>query len=61
MLGKKLFTERAVRPWHCCPKSGRCPTPRGAQGQVGWALGSLSCWGAASLWYEVGAGWALSY
>ena len=35
------------------PRELRCPIPGGAQGQVGWALGSLSPW------CGVGAGWAL--
>ena len=31
-----------------------CPIPGGAQGQVGWTLGSLSWWGATSPWNWVG-------
>ena len=49
---RKFFTLRAVRPW---PESCGCPIPGGAQGQVGWALGSLSLWGATSPWQGVGA------
>ena len=33
-----------------------CPTPGGAQGQVGRALGSLSWWGAPSPWQGLGLG-----
>jgi len=35
----KLFTQRAVRPWHSCPEKLWCPIPGGAQGQVGWGPG----------------------
>jgi len=35
-----------------------CPISGGIQGQVGWALGSLSWWVATSPWQGVGAGWA---
>ena len=52
----KFFTQRAVRPWHCCPESCGCPIPGGVQGQVGWALGSLSWWVAASPWQGLGLG-----
>jgi len=48
-----------VRPWHCCPESCECPIPGGVQAQVGWALGSLSWWGAASPWHRVGTGSSL--
>ena len=48
---RKFFTQRAVRPWHCCPESCGCPIPRGAQGH-GWALHSLSLWEATSPWQE---------
>jgi len=48
-----------VRPWHCCPEGCGCLIPGGAQGQVGWALGSLSWWGSISPWQEVGLGWSL--
>jgi len=36
-----------------------CPIPGGAQGHVGWALGSLSWWGATSPQHGVRSGWAL--
>jgi len=39
---KKLFTMGTVMSWHCCPESCGCSTPEGAQGQIGWTLGSLS-------------------
>jgi len=42
---RKFFTQRAARPWHFRPEGCGCPIPGGAQGQVGWALGSLSWWG----------------
>jgi len=45
-VGEKFFTQMAVRPWHCRPGSCGCPIPGGAQGRVGWALGSLSWWAA---------------
>jgi len=45
-----------VRRWHCCPEKLWCPIPGGAQGQVGWALGSLSWWGTA-LFIAQGWGW----
>ena len=38
-----------VRCWHSCPEKLWCPIPGGAQGQVGWGPGQLSCWGAALL------------
>jgi len=41
-VGLQSFIQRAVRPRHCCPESCGCPIPGDAQGQVGWALGSLS-------------------
>jgi len=50
-----------VRPWHCCPESCECPIPGGAQGQVGWALGSLSWWGAALPTAAVGTGWTSGF
>jgi len=48
-----------MRCWHCCQETCGCHIPGGAQGQVGWALGSLSWWVAASPWQQVGTGWAL--
>ena len=36
-----------------------CPIPGGAQGQVGWGSGSLSCWLEPCLWQRVGTGWSL--
>ena len=36
---RKCFTQRAVRPQHCCPELWG-PIPGGAQG-CGWALGNL--------------------
>jgi len=33
-----------VRHRHSCPEKLWFPIPGGARGQVGWALGSLSCW-----------------
>ena len=36
---QKIFTQRAVRPWHSCPESCGCLTPRGAQGQAEWGPG----------------------
>ena len=56
---KKFFTERAVRCWHSCPEKLWCSIPGGAQGQVGWGPGQLSCWGAALPMARGGAGWAL--
>jgi len=53
MLGGNFLLRRAVRPWHCCPESCGCPNPGGAHGQVGWALGRLRWWGAASPWQGV--------
>jgi len=53
------LTRRLVRPWHCCPESCGYPIPGGAQGQVGWALGSLSCWGEALPTAGAGVAWAL--
>ena len=53
-LFRKFFTQRAGRPWHCCPKGCGCPIPGGAQGWVGWALGSLTWWGAPSPQQGVG-------
>jgi len=57
-IRKEFFTQRAVMLWYC-PESCGCPIPRTAQGQVGWALGSLSCWGTTSPWQGVGTGGAL--
>ena len=37
-VSKKFFTERAVRPWNCCPQSCVCLIPGGAQSH-GWGLG----------------------
>jgi len=37
---KKFLTQKAVRRWHSCPEKLWCPIPGGAQGQVGWAMGS---------------------
>jgi len=52
---RKFFIQRVLRPWHCCPELWVL-IPGGAQGLVGWALGSLS-WGvAASPWQGVGTG-----
>ena len=31
----KFFTQRAVRPWHCCPQKCGYPIPGGAQGYIG--------------------------
>ena len=49
-----FFTQRAVRLWHSCPESCGCPIPGGIQGQVGWAVGSLSWWGQPCPWQRVG-------
>jgi len=38
------------------PRELWCPIPGGAQGQVGWALDSLSWWGAIGPWQGLGAG-----
>jgi len=38
---------RVPKHWHSCPEKLWCPIPGGAQGQVGWALSSLSWWEAA--------------
>jgi len=54
---KKLLTVRVVRRWHSCPEKLWGPIPEGTQGQVGWALGSLSWWGQPCPWQGVGAGW----
>ena len=35
----RCFTQREVKPQHCCPESCGCPIPGGAQGQVGWGPG----------------------
>jgi len=35
-----------------------CPIPGGAQGQVGWGPGQLSCWVTASPQLGVGTGWS---
>jgi len=53
-IRKKFFTERAVRRGHSCPEKLWCPIPGGAQGQVGWGPGQLSCWGAALQGVEAG-------
>jgi len=50
---RKFFTQKVVRPWHSCPESCGCSIPGGAHGQVGWALHSLSWWGATSPWQGV--------
>lgn len=42
-----------------CAESWRCPIPGGAQGQVGWALGSLS-WGVVALPMAGDWGWVCS-
>jgi len=47
-IQRKLFTQKAVRPWHSYPESCGCPIPGGAQGWVGQTLGSLSWYGAPS-------------
>jgi len=52
--GRILF-QRAVRHWHSCPEKLWCPIPGGAQGQVGWGPGQLSCWGAA---LSMAGGWS---
>ena len=46
---RKLFTQRAVRPW-CCG----CPIPGGAQGWVGWGPGQPELVGGS--WPMVGVG-----
>jgi len=46
-IRKKFSTQRAVRRGHSCPEKLWCPIPGGAQGQVGWGPGQLSCWVAA--------------
>ena len=53
-----LFNVVEKIHWHSCPENCGCPIPRGMKGQVGWALGSLSWWGAASPWQGWG-GWAV--
>ena len=53
---RNLFAQRAVMPWHSCPESCGCPIPRGAQGHVGWALGSVSWWGARGQQQGLGLG-----
>jgi len=37
----KFFTMRVVRCWNSYPERLWVPHPRGVQGQIGWALGSL--------------------
>jgi len=55
---RTFLTQRAVRRWHSCPQSCGRPIPAGADGQVGDALGTLSCWAvslpAAGGWIWVG-------
>jgi len=58
---RKFFTQRAVRPWHSCPESCGCLTPRGAQGQAEWGPGQPQLVGAALPLAEIGAGWALRH
>jgi len=43
MLGK-FFTQSDEAPAQAAQSSCGCPIPGGAQGQVEWALGSLSWW-----------------
>jgi len=45
---KKFFTQRVLRHWHSCSEKLWCSIPGGAQGQVGWGPGQLSCWVAAA-------------
>jgi len=59
MLGRKFFTQRAVRPWQCCPESCGCPIPGGAQGQAGWGSGQPELVGVSQPMAGVGTGWAL--
>jgi len=45
---KKLFTQRAVRPWHCCPESCGFLIPGDAQSQAGWGPGQPELGGVPS-------------
>ena len=46
-LSFTILHSEVVRRWHSCPEKLWCPIPGGAQGQVGWGPGQLSCWVAA--------------
>ena len=37
----KFFTERVVRPWHCCPEQCGCPLPGGIPRNNGEVLVGL--------------------
>ena len=45
---KKFFTQRAVRPWHCCPESA--PSLKVPKARLDGSLGSLILWLAMSSW-----------
>ena len=58
-MRRKFFTQRAVRPWHCCPQKLWCPNPGGAPGQAGWGTGQPELGGQPCPWLGTGAEWAL--
>ena len=49
--GRNSLLRGQWGPGTDCPESCGCPIPGGAQGQAGWALGSLIWWVATSPWH----------
>lgn len=43
-IRKKLFTQRAVRPWHSCPDCWGCRSPEMVRTRLDGGLGSHICW-----------------
>ena len=54
---RKFFTQRAAKPWHCCPQNCECTNPGGAQGH-GWGPGQPELVGGTQLMAGVETGWA---